>query len=113
MKESHSHNPALITSRPTYSRKAARNLLSQYDVKEVKRGIDQLRGRIDKHFGHGDDESISRTLVVLVCRECEAAYDGTLGRVDAMIREFYPNAEGEKAVECEFSRADVQAGFRR
>ncbi len=113
MKRAHPQNPASVTSRPTYSRKAARNVVSQYDNKEVRRGIDQLRGRIEKHFGHGDDEMKSRELVSLVCKECEKAYDRTLGRIEDMISELYPPIEGEKSVEPGFSKADVHSGFGR
>lgn len=114
MKASHPHNPSSITSRPTYSRKAARNVLAQYDGKELRRGIDQLRARIEKHFMHGgDDEAKSRELVALVSKQCERAYDGTLARIDDMLRELYPNADGEKNVEVDFAAADVQAAFRR
>jgi hypothetical protein len=113
MKASHPHNPSSITSRPTYSRKAARNVLSQYDNKELRRGIDQLRARIEKHFIHGDDEAKSRELVALVCKECERAYEKTISRIEDMIRDLYPNAEGEKNVEMDFSVADVQAAFRK
>ncbi|KAK3711445.1 hypothetical protein LTR37_009624 [Vermiconidia calcicola] len=113
MQASHPQSPASVTSRPTYSRKAARNLLSQHDSKELRRGIDQLRTRIEKHFGHGDDEVKARQLVTLVCKECERAYERTYGRIDDMIRDLYPNAEGEKAVECGFSKTDVQTSFGR
>lgn len=113
VKASHGGHAASITSRPSFSRKSARHVLSQYDGKELRRGIDQLRARIEKHFGVGDDESICRALVALVCKECEKAYESTVTRVEDMIREFYPNVEGEKAVELEFSRADIQSGFRR
>lgn len=113
VKASHPNNPASVTSRPSFSRKSARNVLSQYDTKEVRRGIDQLRARIEKHFGVGDDEAICRALVALVGKECEKAYETTITRVEDIIRELYPNVEGEKSVELEFSRADVQAGFRK
>lgn len=46
-------------------------------------------------------------------KECERAYEKTLQRTEEVIREFYPSTEGEKVVELEFSRADVQGGFRR
>lgn len=79
----------------------------------MRRGIDQLRARIEKHFIHGDDEAKSRELVALVCKECERAYEKTIGRIEDMIRDLYPNAEGEKSVEMDFSAADVQAAFRK
>ena len=113
IKESHPHNPGQITSRPTYSRKAARNMLSQYDSKEVRRGIDTLRRRIEKHFHDADDEPHSKALINYVCKECERFCEKTVTRIEDMIRELYPVTEGEKNVEIEFSKADVQAGLRR
>lgn len=87
--------------------------MSQYDGREIRRGIDQLRTRIEKHFGVGDDEAICRALVALMCKECEKAYEATITRTEEALRELYPNVEGEKAVELDFARADVQAGFRK
>ena len=88
-------------------------MLSQYDSKEVRRGIDTLRKRIEKHFGDADEEAISHKLVALVCKHCEGAYDKTMQRMERIIREIYPPMDGEKSVELDFSKADVQAGFRR
>ncbi|KXL48983.1 MAG: hypothetical protein FE78DRAFT_180008 [Acidomyces sp. 'richmondensis'] len=109
----HPTNPAAIASRPSTSRKAARNIFSQHDSKEIRRGIETLRKRIEKHFGDADEEMLSRNLVNFVCKECERGYERILERAENIIRVVYPNVEGEKAVEIEFSRADVQAGFRR
>ena len=113
MQASNTQSPAQITARPTFSRKAARNVLSQYDSKEIRRGIDQLRARIEKHFGHGDDEVKSRELVTLVCKECAKGYERTITRIEQMQRELYPAMEGEKAVEAGFTRSDVHSGFVR
>lgn len=106
-------NPSTIASRPSYSRKAARSTLAPYDGKEIRRGIDTLRKRIEKHFGDADDEPISRNLVALVGKECERAYERVVERFEKVIREVYPASEGEKSVEVDFTREDVRAGFRR
>lgn len=106
-------SPTSVASRPSHSRKAARNLLSQYDGKEVRKGIETLRKRIEKHFGDADDLAISRELVAFVCRECERRYEAIIDRTQRVIEEVYPPSEGEKAVELEFSKGDVQTGFRR
>ena len=113
VKAAHPNNPSSVTTRPSFSRKSARNVLSQHDTKEVRRGIDQLRSRIEKHFGVGDDEAICRALVALVGKECEKAYETTIARIEDNTHELYPNVEGEKPVELEFSRAEVQAAFRK
>lgn len=106
-------SPTVVSSRPSHSRKAARNLLSQYDAKEVRKGIDTLRKRIEKHFGDADDEAIARNLVSFVCKECERKYDSVIDRMQKIIADVYPLSEGEKPVELEFTKGDVQTGFRR
>lgn len=90
-----------------------RTMLSQHDGKEVRRGIDTLRKRIDKHFGEADEEALSRQLVTYVCKDCERAYDKVLERTEKLVREVYPPTEGEKDVVIDFSRNDIAAGFRR
>lgn len=88
-------------------------MFAQYDSKEVRRGIETLRKRIEKHFGDADEEALSRSLVDLVCKECARTYDRTIDRMEKMVEKVYPASEGEKAVEIEFSREDVKTGFRR
>jgi hypothetical protein len=48
-----------------------------------------------------------------VFKDCEREYERTMDRLETLIREVYPQTEGEKTVEIEFSRADIQAGFKR
>ena len=88
-------------------------MLSQYDSKEVRRGIDTLRKRIEKHFGDADEDAISHKLIALVSKTCQAAYERAIDRMDRVVSQVYPTAEGEKSVEIDFSKTDVQAGFRR
>ncbi|KAK6441855.1 hypothetical protein LTR95_001910 [Oleoguttula sp. CCFEE 5521] len=108
-----SPNPQSIASRPSYSRKAARSTLASFDGKEIRRGIDTLRKRIEKHFGDADDEATSRTLLAFVQKECERHYEVLLDRLERVCGEVWPASEGEKGVEVEFGKEDVRAGFRR
>ncbi|EGP88328.1 uncharacterized protein MYCGRDRAFT_85776 [Zymoseptoria tritici IPO323] len=86
---------------------------SRYDARNVRQGIVDLRERVDKHFKDAGDETQIRGLTGLIFKECERVYEKTLERLEELVREVYPPTEGEKSVEIEFSRADVQAGFRR
>lgn len=106
-------NPSSIATRPSYSRKAARGVFAQYDSKEVRRGIETLRRRIEKHFAEGDEEAISRSLVTFVTKECERSYEKIMERIEALIGAVYPPTESEKPVELDFTREDVRSGFRR
>ena len=90
-----------------------RHLLSLHDGKELRRGIETLRRRIEKHFGDGDEEQLARSLITLVNKECERSYERVLERIERLVRDAYPPADGEKNVEIDFTRADIQAGFRR
>lgn len=90
-----------------------RTVVAQYDSKEIRRNIDTLRKRIEKHFGEADEEALARTLVDFVCKECERSYERILDRTERLITEVYPPTEGEKSVEIAFTRNDIQAGFRR
>lgn len=74
----------------------------------MRKGVDALRKRVDKHFGDADDQGISRNLVAKVLRECEAVYLEVLGRTEKIGREVYEGAEG-----LEWGREEVAAAFRR
>jgi hypothetical protein len=81
----------------------------------VRKGIDTLRRRIEKHFGdvEGESANVSRNLVGFVCAEAQKCYEGTLERTERLMAAVYPNAEGEKNVEIDFGREDIKSGFRR
>lgn len=79
----------------------------------MRRGIDALRKRIEKHFGDADEEQISRNLVGFVGKECERSYERVVERLERVIETVYPSGGEEKVVEVAFSREDVKAGFRR
>lgn len=101
--------------RASYSRKTARHLLADFNSKEVRKGIDTLRRRIEKHFGdvEGESANTSRNLLGFVCKEAERSYESTLERAGRLTSAVYPNMEGEKSVDVDFSREDVRSGFRR
>lgn len=90
-----------------------RTVVAQYDGKEIRRSVDTLRKRIEKHFAEADEEALARNLVDFVCKECERNFERVLERTERLVSEVYPPTEGEKSVEIGFSRADIQAGFRR
>jgi len=102
-------SPAAIANRASHSRSVAKKVFGNYDAKEIRRGVDTLKKRIEKHFGDGDDTvGLSRELVVKVIRACEDRYLGVLDRVGKLVKEVY-----ESSLEVGWSREDVHAAFRR
>lgn len=104
-----SGSPTSIATRASHSRSTFKKILSNYDAKEIKRGIDTLKKRVDKHFGDGDDTAgLSRELVIKVFKECESTYLQIGDRVNKVVKDVY-----ESSLEVEWKREDVISAFRR
>lgn len=102
-------SPTSIATRASHSRSTFKKILSSYDAKEIKRGIETLKKRVDKHFGDGDDTAgLSRELVTKVFRECEGRYLQIGERVNTVVVDVY-----ESSLEVEWRREDVVSAFRR
>lgn len=101
-------SPAAIAARASHSRSTFRKLLAQYDGKEIRRGIETLRKRVEKHFGDAHEAELSRGLVVKVLKAAEGVYMEVGERVNRVIKEVY-----EGGLELEWRREDVIGGLRR
>lgn len=108
----------------TYSRSAFKKVLSSYDSKSVRRDIEQLKRRVEKHFapaegeegqgqghGQGHGQGLGQghaRLVGEVLGECEGVFEQVLERAERVGREVYG---GE--VEVGWGKGDVSGAFRR
>ncbi|KAL4891661.1 exocyst complex component Sec3-domain-containing protein [Aspergillus ambiguus] len=101
-------NPVEIASRPSHSRSVAKKVLATYETKEMRRGIELLKKRVEKHFGDADDPGLSRSLVLKVLRECEGRYIDAHERTRRVLQTVY---EGQ--LELEWRKEDVSAMFKR
>jgi hypothetical protein len=101
-------NPTDIALRASHSRNVARKVFASYDSKELRRGAELLKKRVEKHFGDADDPGLSRSLVGKVYKECEARYADAYERSRRIIDSVY---EGQ--VELEWNQEEATALFRR
>ncbi|PVI05151.1 hypothetical protein DM02DRAFT_517359 [Periconia macrospinosa] len=101
-------NPAAIAQRSSHSRAVFRKLMNSYDAKEIRKGIESLKKRVDKHFGDADDPNISRDLVFKVLKECEKRYTEMRDRMVRVNQDVY---SGE--VDSDWGANEVTAAFRR
>ncbi|PVH89930.1 hypothetical protein DL98DRAFT_476429 [Cadophora sp. DSE1049] len=97
-----------ISSMPSHSKTTFRKVLAGYDSKEIRKGIEALKKRVEKHFGDADEPGLSRGLVVKVIQNCEKFYEKVEDRILTISRDVY---DGE--VISEWTRADVSAAFRK
>ncbi|KAK2041337.1 exocyst complex component Sec3 [Colletotrichum somersetense] len=96
-----------IAAQPSNSKSTFHKVLATYDAREVRKGIETLRKRVEKHFGDADDLALSQKLVTKVLRECERFY----GEVELRISRITADVYGGDVL-FEWPRAEVKAGFR-
>ena len=101
--------PTIVATRASHSRSVFKKILAGYDGKEIRRGIETLKKRVDKHFGDAtDDIGGNRALVGKVMRECETRYLSINDRVHKIVTEVY-----DGSLEVEWRKDDVTGAFRR
>ncbi|KAF1992039.1 hypothetical protein K402DRAFT_443466 [Aulographum hederae CBS 113979] len=99
--------PTSLAQKPTHRPPIFRKLLQNNDSKELKRGVEALKKRVEKHFRDADDANLSRDLVAKVTKTCEDAYRKVTDDVEGIRRGVY---EGE--MEAWWTASDVAAAFR-
>ncbi|KAL1836664.1 hypothetical protein VTJ49DRAFT_4804 [Mycothermus thermophilus] len=127
--------PGQIAAQPSNSKQVFNKVLGQYDGREVRKGVEALRKRVEKHFG-GDEESSSDSsssllsvggggaggagggggsgsgnstnvaLVNRVLKECEKFYGEVEMRIGKVTTEVYGGD-----VLFEWPRAEVRGAF--
>ncbi|RMD44628.1 hypothetical protein DV735_g567, partial [Chaetothyriales sp. CBS 134920] len=95
---------ASIASRPSHSRSAAKKLLAVYDNKEVRKGADTLKRRIEKHFGDVDDA----TTMIRVLERSGARYGQAWDRMKKIIDSVY-----EGSLEIDWRKDEIVSVFTR
>ncbi|KAF2103693.1 hypothetical protein NA57DRAFT_69906 [Rhizodiscina lignyota] len=94
-----------------HSKATLRKLLTTHDPKDMRRGADALRKRVEKHFGEGDDPSLCRDLISKVLKRCEDRYIDIAERAERARRDVF---EGDESVSSlGWGERDVRAAFKR
>ena len=104
-------NYTSIASRPSHSKSTARKIVSGYDLKEIRKGVETLKKRVEKHFGDADDPGVGKSLVLKVYSECSARYSDAHDRLKNIIDKVY---DGQASgLELEWRKEEVVTIFRR
>ena len=113
MSKGNEGNLVIIAKMPSHSKSACKKILGAYDAKEVRKGIDVLKKRIEKHFSGEEGESPvgvgpRRALVERVFDECAVRYGHAWDRMKIVIERVY-----EGALEIDWRKEDVAGLFKR
>ncbi|KIX96579.1 uncharacterized protein Z520_07845 [Fonsecaea multimorphosa CBS 102226] len=115
MKTNDSSSFTSIANKPSHSRSAAKKILGSYDAKEVRKGVETLKKRIEKHFTDADDPAATalerpgkKDLIGRVFEECAVKYAHAYDRMKMVVDRVY-----EGNLEIEWRKEDVQGMFKR
>lgn len=95
-----------IAAQPSNAKGTFNKVLSGYDGREVKKGVEALKKRVEKHFGDADEPQASRILVNRVLKECEKFYGDVEVRINTITTSVYGGD-----VLFEWPRAEVKSAF--
>lgn len=98
-----------IVSRSSHNRAAFKKVLDHNEGKDIRKGIEQLKKRVDKHFGEGDDAMLSQKLVEKILTRLEDEYINLHKRIMLLLVGPYK----ETGLECSFMVNDVKVAFKR
>ena len=99
---------ATIASKPSHGRSTAKKILSSYDAKEVRKGAETLKKRVEKHFGDVDEPGSSKSLVSQVYDGCSLKYTSAYDRMKTVIDTVYENN-----LEIDWRKEEVATMFMR
>ncbi|RXK38676.1 hypothetical protein M231_03986 [Tremella mesenterica] len=95
----------------SYSRSALKKMLKDYSSKDVRKAIEAMSKRVDKHFVNEDDPGDTGTqqLVQTVWREVTGELKRETEKAQGIIKTSY----GDSGLSLEYGPADVEAACKR
>jgi len=107
-------NTGEITSNSNFTKASLRKILKDYNLKDIRKCVDVLSKRVEKHFTDGEkvDESnsaISGKVLLEVWKACEEEFVVLTETWTSRISQWY----SDSGITLEFTRTDVEAAFRR
>jgi hypothetical protein len=108
--------PSEVSNRSGYNRSTLKKVVKEYDAKDVRKHVDALFKRVEKHFTEasevttGESSGITPgTVLVGVWKACEEE----LLRITEIFAKRMTQCYANAGVSLEYSAADVEAAFKR
>ncbi|KAI0328157.1 hypothetical protein GY45DRAFT_1326692 [Cubamyces sp. BRFM 1775] len=112
--------PSEIASNSSYSRSSLKKVVKEYNAKDVRKHIDALFKRVEKHFTEASEKATTEeasastgiapgTVMVGVWKACEEE----LLRITELFNKRISQCYKDTGVTLEYSASDVEAAFRR
>ena len=112
--------PTEISSNSSYSKSALKKVVKEYNAKDIRKLIDTLFKRVEKHFDEASEKATTEdvsastgiapgTVMVGVWKACEEE----LLRITDLFNKRISQCYSETGISLEYSAADVEAAFKR
>lgn len=108
--------PTEVANNSSYNRSALKKVVKEYDAKDVRKHVDTLFKRVEKHFTEASEAAVAQstgiepgTVLVGVWKACEEELLRITDVFNKHITQCYANA----GVSLEYTAADVEAAFKR
>lgn len=109
--------PSEVSTNSSYNKSALKKVVKEYSIKDLRKNIDALFKRVEKHFTEASEKTTSEesggiapgTVMVGVWKACEEE----LLRITELFSKRITQCYAETGVSLDYSPADVEAAFRR
>lgn len=101
--------PTDIVNKPNYGKNALKRVIKEYNAKDVRRHIDALYKRVEKHYTDEDLPNNTSVLLKDVWTACEQELVKSTERFNRIIAQCYKDAN----VPLEYTSQDIEAAFRK
>ena len=108
--------PTEVANNRSYNRSALKKVVKEYDAKDVRKHVDTLFKRVEKHFTEASEAAVAQstgiapgTVLVGVWKACEEE----LLRITDVFNKHIAQCYASTGVSLEYTSADVEAAFKR
>jgi len=109
--------PTEVASNSSYSKSSVRKVVREYNAKDIRKHVDALFKRVEKHFTEASDTTTQQesgpiaqgTVMVGVWKFCEEE----LLRVTELFQKRISQCYANSGINLEYTIADVEGAFRR
>jgi len=105
-----------VSSNSNYNRSALKKVVKEYNAKDVRKHVDSLFKRVEKHFTEASEKTTEEgrgilpgTVMVGVWKACQ----DELLRITELFSKRITQCYSDTGVTLEYGTGDVEAAFRR
>lgn len=105
--------PTEVSKNGSYNRSALKRVVKEYNAKDVRKLVDVLFKRVEKHFTDADAPEGTGPKTSPVLANVWKACEGELLRITDLFMKRISQCYADANVSLEYSRSDIEGSFKR